>query len=60
MAIMNHPQINGENFMDALLLDLPESYESERLTIRAPRPGDGTEMNAAIRETFDDLKRWLP
>ncbi len=46
--------------MDALLLDFPESFESERLTIRAPRPGDGTEMYAAVRETFDDLKPWMP
>ena len=46
--------------MDALLLDFPESFESDRLTIRAPRPGDGTEINAAIRETFDDLKGWMP
>lgn len=46
--------------MDALLLDFPESFESDRLTIRAPRAGDGTEMNAAVQETFDDLKAWLP
>ena len=46
--------------MDALLLDFPESFESDRLTIRAPRPGDGLEINAAVRETFDDLKVWLP
>ena len=46
--------------MDALLLDFPESFESDRLTIRAPRKGDGPEVNAAIRETFDDLKAWMP
>ena len=46
--------------MDALLLDFPESFESDRLTIRAPRPGDGAEMNAAVHETFDDLKVWMP
>ena len=46
--------------MDALLLDFPESFESDRLTIRAPRPGDGVEMNAAVHETFDDLKVWMP
>ena len=27
--------MNGENVMDALLLDFPESFESDRLTIRA-------------------------
>ena len=46
--------------MDALLLDFPESFESDRLTIRVPRPGDGAEINAAVRETFDDLKVWMP
>lgn len=46
--------------MDALLLDFPESFESDRLTIRAPRVGDGAEINAAVRETFDDLKIWMP
>ena len=46
--------------MDALLLDFPESFESDRLTIRSPCVGDGTEINAAVRETFDDLKPWMP
>jgi RimJ/RimL family protein N-acetyltransferase len=46
--------------MEALLLDFPESFESDRLTIRAPRPSDGAEINAAVHETFDDLKLWMP
>ena len=46
--------------METLLLDFPESFESDRLTIRAPRAADGTEMNAAVQETFDDLKPWMP
>ena len=46
--------------MERLLLDVSESFESDRLTIRAPRPGDGAEMNAAVQETFDDLKPWMP
>ena len=46
--------------MEALLLDFPESFESDRLTIRAPRAGDGPEINAAVQETFDDLKVWMP
>jgi RimJ/RimL family protein N-acetyltransferase len=46
--------------MDALLLDFPELFESDRLTIRVPRPGDGAEINAAVGETFDDLKVWMP
>ncbi len=46
--------------MNPILIDFSESFESECLTIRAPRPGDGDEMNAAVRETFDDLKVWMP
>lgn len=39
---------------------IPEEFESERLIIRAPRPGDGVAMNAAIRESINELKPWLP
>jgi RimJ/RimL family protein N-acetyltransferase len=52
--------MNGGYLMDALLLDFPELFESDRLTIRVPRPGDGAEINAAVGETFDDLKVWMP
>ena len=37
----------------------PERIETERLIIRPARPGDGAEVNAAIRETYDDLHRWM-
>jgi len=46
--------------MKPILIDFPESFESKRLTIRAPLPGDGTELNTAVRETFDDLKIHMP
>ncbi len=39
---------------------MPEEFESERLIIRAPKPGDGAELNAAIRESIDDLRPWMP
>lgn len=45
--------------MNPILLELPETIETERLLIRPPLPGDGKEMNAAIRETFDDLHVWM-
>lgn len=45
---------------DPALIDVPEEFESERLLIRTPRQGDGPELNAAIRESFDDLRRWFP
>jgi RimJ/RimL family protein N-acetyltransferase len=41
-------------------ITVPEEFESERLIIRTPRPGDGTELNAAIRESFAELSQWLP
>lgn len=43
-----------------ILLDLPESFETERLIIRAPRVGDGQALNAAIQESRERLMPWLP
>lgn len=43
-----------------ILLDIPESFETERLLIRVPRPGDGPALNAAILETFENLQPWMP
>jgi RimJ/RimL family protein N-acetyltransferase len=43
-----------------VLRDIPEAFETERLLIRVPRPGDGPALNAAIQETFDDLRLWMP
>ncbi len=42
-----------------ILMDFPESFETERLLIRSPRPGDGPEMHAAIRESIEDLSLWM-
>lgn len=42
-----------------LLLDIPEEFETERLVIRAPRFGDGTPMNEAIRDSLPELQRWM-
>jgi RimJ/RimL family protein N-acetyltransferase len=46
--------------MDPLLIDVPEQIESNRLIIRAPRPGDGAEINAAIVESIAELRQWMP
>jgi RimJ/RimL family protein N-acetyltransferase len=45
---------------EPLLIDVPTEIVTERLLIRAPRAGDGTTVNAAIVESFDELHRWLP
>ncbi len=41
-------------------LNFPEEFETERLTIRAPRPGDGEQVHAAILESIDRLRPWMP
>ncbi|HET7034707.1 MAG TPA: GNAT family N-acetyltransferase [Thermomicrobiaceae bacterium] len=43
-----------------ILLDIPDSLETERLVLRAPRAGDGAALNAAIRESRQRLRPWLP
>jgi RimJ/RimL family protein N-acetyltransferase len=46
--------------MKPILLDFPDAFETERLTIRSPMPGDGAEMQAAVAETIEDLRPWMP
>jgi RimJ/RimL family protein N-acetyltransferase len=43
-----------------ILRDFPHRFDTERLTIRCPRPGDGAELNAAIIESWDSLSEWMP
>ena len=43
-----------------ILLDFPDSFETERLVIRSPRAGDGQAMNEALVESIHNLKQWLP
>jgi len=38
----------------------PETLETERLSLRAPVPGEGRAANEAILETWDELHRWMP
>ena len=45
--------------MKEILLEFPDSFDTERLTIRCPRPGDGAEFNMAMVESFDRLKPWF-
>jgi hypothetical protein len=42
-----------------ILQDFPASFETERLLIRSPLPGDGPEMHAAIDESLGDLLPWM-
>jgi RimJ/RimL family protein N-acetyltransferase len=43
-----------------ILRDFADSFETERLLIRSPRPGDGPEVNAAIADSWEALSRWMP
>ena len=44
----------------ALLLDIPDSLETERLTLAAGRAGQGAALNAAVVDSHAELKRWMP
>ncbi|MCS7460244.1 GNAT family N-acetyltransferase [Paenibacillus doosanensis] len=46
--------------VNPLMLDLPESFESRRLLIRAPLWGDGAKVNEAVAESIDRLQLWMP
>jgi ribosomal-protein-serine acetyltransferase len=47
--------------MKPILLDVPLKLETERLVLRAPeQTGDGPIVNQAIKESFNELKAWLP
>ena len=46
--------------MNAILLDFPDHFETPRLFIRAPRAGDGAQLNAAVHESWEQLQLWLP
>jgi RimJ/RimL family protein N-acetyltransferase len=43
-----------------ILRDFPDAFETERLTIRCPLPGDGAELNAAVSESSEELTPWMP
>jgi RimJ/RimL family protein N-acetyltransferase len=42
-----------------ILKDFPERFETKRLLIRSPLPGDGPEMHAAVNESLDELLPWM-
>ena len=38
----------------------PVPLQTKRLTLRAPDPGVADTINAAIRDSFPELRQWLP
>lgn len=45
---------------DPVLIKVPEQIVTERLVIAAPRIGLGQAINAAICESLEQLKPWMP
>jgi ribosomal-protein-serine acetyltransferase len=41
------------------LRPVPLVFETERLTLRCPRAGDGSQVNAAVRESHAELRPWM-
>jgi RimJ/RimL family protein N-acetyltransferase len=52
------PFIHEKSPMNPILIDLPDAIQSERLTVRAPRPGDGRKVFDAIVESLDALREF--
>ena len=46
--------------MVPLLLEVPEELRTARLTLRAPRVGDGATIFPAVRASLPELKVWMP
>lgn len=46
--------------VNPILLNFPDHFETARLLIRAPRPGDGKIVNEAIQESVEHLRPWMP
>ncbi|MDA7027085.1 GNAT family N-acetyltransferase [Bacillus sp. CLL-7-23] len=46
--------------MNPILLNFPDSFQTERLLIRAPAAGDGRAVHHAIQISFPELKPWMP
>lgn len=45
---------------DPILLEIPDQFESQRLLIRVPRAGDGPAVNAAVIDSLETLRPWMP
>lgn len=46
--------------MKPILRDFPDQFETARLLIRSPRPGDGKMLYDAVTESLEHLKPWMP
>lgn len=46
--------------LNALLLDVPERFETRRLEMRATRAGQSLQIHEAFLESHPELRPWLP
>jgi RimJ/RimL family protein N-acetyltransferase len=46
--------------MDNILRDVPASFDTQRLNLRCPQPGDVRSFYEAVCESIDALSLWLP
>jgi RimJ/RimL family protein N-acetyltransferase len=44
---------------DPILRDIPDAFETSRLLVRAPQPGDGAEIAVAVAESIGELRPWM-
>ncbi|MEM7535454.1 MAG: GNAT family N-acetyltransferase [Chloroflexota bacterium] len=45
--------------MKPILREFPDQFDTERLTIRSPRSGDGAEICRAVTESINELRPWM-
>ena len=45
---------------DPILRDFPDSFDTERLTVRGLLPGDGRLVHEAVLESQEELREWMP
>lgn len=46
--------------MNPILREIPYTFDTERLIIRGPLPGDGEKVQTAVLESQAELKPWMP
>ncbi len=46
--------------MNPLLLNFPDTFDTDRLTIRRPRFEDAQEIVDAVNESLEELRPWMP
>ncbi|MEZ4594730.1 MAG: GNAT family N-acetyltransferase [Chloroflexota bacterium] len=46
--------------MNPILKHIPYAFDTERLTIRGPLPGDGARVRTAVLQSQPELKPWMP